>query len=199
MNPGLQALRMPHWEDFYIQGRGMRTFISCPIDKQLEAYLQKLCLALPEGKFIVPKQFDLTIKFLGEISDETMAAIREKLQHLRIAPFEASLQAGVSVFSERHIRTVWVGVEPAASFIALHAQVEEALVALVPLDDRYVPHITLARVKSLRDKKKFLDQLHSMSVEPHSMQVDRLVLVKSELTQSGAVHTPLCETAQEGI
>ena len=171
----------------------MRAFIACPLTKAVEEYLKKLCLALPEASLVIPRQFDLTIKFLGDVPDNLLPVIQERLARLMVTPFEAHL-SHVGVFSKNYLRVVWAGVEPADRFERIHHEVEEMLAPLVPIDERYAPHITLTRIRSVRDRQQFLDRLAAITVEPISFPGDQLVLMKSELTDNGAVHTPLFTT-----
>jgi 2'-5' RNA ligase len=171
----------------------MRAFITCPLPAEVTAYLQQVCKSLPAGKLIVPQQFDLTLKFLGEISEELIPQLQDRLQHLRITPFEVHLNS-IGVFAPHHIRVVWVGVEPVEPLLTVHEQLEQALTSLASSDERFFPHITLARVRSLQDRKNFLDELRLIRIEPLLVPINHLVLMKSELTASGAIHTPLFET-----
>jgi 2'-5' RNA ligase len=148
---------------------------------------------LPEAKLIVPRQYDLTIKFLGKIPEEALPELQNRLSVIHFAPFKATI-TNLGVFSERMIRVVWVGLQPAEAFYNLHDLIDTALLPLFPPDERFVPHITLARVKSVKDRKAFLERLSHISVESLSFPIDRVILIKSELTSAGACHTPIFET-----
>jgi len=171
----------------------MRAFLSCPLPDKLIAYLKTLLPLLPNAKYIIPKQNDLTMKFLGSVSDSDIPKLVESLSSIRFSPFEAKLSK-IGVFSEQTIRVVWVGVEPVKSFSDLHKLIDESLLPIFQADNRFLPHITLARVKGFDDRKAFLNRLLSIPVTPMPFVIDRLILMKSELTSTGAVHTPLYET-----
>lgn len=170
----------------------MRAFLACPLPEEVISYLKTLIPLLPEASLIIPKQHDLTLKFLGNVPEEILPEVQKRLSTLHFEPFKASL-SGLGVFSERRIRTVWVGIEPQKIFQDLHTQVDELLTPLFATDDRFLPHITLARVKALKDRKAFLKKLLGIPVEAISFSVDRLLFIKSELTSTGANHTPLFE------
>lgn len=170
----------------------MRAFLCCNIPQELSKYLRQLTTHLGEAKLTIPKQFDLTMKFLGEISDNLVPEIQKRLTQIRISPIEAHI-GPIGVFSERIVRTVWVKVEPSEPLFALHTMVEESLLPLFPPDDRFSPHITLARVRGLKDRKTFLQSLSAIQVEPLSFRIDRLIFVQSTLTSEGAIHNHLFE------
>jgi 2'-5' RNA ligase len=175
----------------------VRAFLCCHIPQELSDYLGQLTTHLGEAKLTIPKQFDLTIKFLGEISDDLLPKVRERLSQIRFAPFMAHI-GPIGVFTERVVRTVWVKVEPSEPLFALHTLVDECLLPLFSPDDRFSPHITLARVRELKDRKAFLQSLSSIHVEPIPFRIDRLMFVQSTLTASGAIHTHLFEIPSTG-
>lgn len=169
----------------------MRLFLSCKIPEEITSYLREVTKLLPpNASLTVPKQFDLTIRFFGEVEEELFQELEKRLSTLRVFSFRASLET-IHVFSEKTIRTVWAGISPKENFCALHEAVEKALLPLIPHDPRFLPHITLARVKALPNKKEFLQNLSRITIEPRSFMVDQLVLVRSTTTHEGAIHTPL--------
>lgn len=169
----------------------MRLFISCELESTLQTYLLNLAKQLPDADLKIPSIFDLTIKFLGETSPESAEEIQRRISSFHFSPFEAHLSA-INVFSPHNIRVVWVGVQPTSPFISLHNEIENLLE--LPSNPEFVPHITLARVKSLPNKKKFLKALETISVEPIQFTIGKLIVFKSELSSHGAVHTPLACT-----
>lgn len=170
----------------------MRAFLACHIPDEVLNYIKTLIPCLPEASIVVPRQHDLTIKFLGNVPDEILPELKNRLSTIHFEPFTAHLST-LGVFSERMIRVVWVDLQPVEAFTKLHAQIDEALTPLFPTDERFLPHITLARVKSVRDRKTFLSRLVHIPVTPIEYRVDRVLLIKSELTPTGAIHTPLYE------
>jgi len=57
-----------------------------------------------------------------------------------------------------------------------------------------IPHATLARVKSERNKEKMQETVKKFSSENFGeMAVDRIILYESELTSEGAKHTVVKE------
>lgn len=170
----------------------MRAFLCCNIPQELSDHLRQLSTHLGEAKLTIPKQFDLTIKFLGELSDDLLPKVQERLTQIRFSPFMAHI-GPIGVFSERIVRIVWVSVEPKDPFLDLHKAVDQCLLPFFPPDDRFSPHITLARVRGLKDRKTFLQSLSNINVDPIAFRIDRLMFVQSKLTSEGAIHTPLFE------
>ncbi|MEM4247457.1 MAG: RNA 2',3'-cyclic phosphodiesterase [Candidatus Woesearchaeota archaeon] len=173
----------------------MRLFISCEVPKEISDYIHELAKRLPEAKLTVPKNIDLTIKFLGDVPDTKIEEIKQKLSEIRFKPFKATLN-GVGVFTEDFIRVVWVGLTPGEKFEELHLLVDSALEKLFPKEKRFQAHLTIARVKYVADKQKFLNALKQIKVDPLTFEVNKLVLFKSQLSPTGAVHEQLMEISK---
>lgn len=168
----------------------MRLFISCSLSEELTSYLNELTRQLPKGNLTIPRAFDLTLKFLGETPPQVLDEVMNRFSAIEFSPFTATL-TNIDVFTRREIRTIWVGLQEQQQFIALHEQLDKVLVPLYPIETRFTPHITLARAREISNKSEFLSLLQRIPVEPRSFMVDKLILFRSELTASGAIHTPL--------
>ena len=79
----------------------MRLFISCFIPEKISTYLRELSLLLPEGSLTIPqKQFDLTMRFIGEVPESHVAEIENLLKTVQAPSFEASLEK-IGFFSKK--------------------------------------------------------------------------------------------------
>lgn len=170
----------------------MRLFISCEVPKEISNYIHELAKQLPEAKLTVPKNIDLTIKFLGDVPDSRLEEIKQALSEIKFKPFKAMLN-GIGVFTEDFIRVAWVGLTPSEKFEELHVIVDSALEKFFAKEKRFQAHLTIARIKYVADKQKFLNELKRIKVEPLTFEVNKLILFKSQLSPKGAVHEPLME------
>ena len=135
----------------------------------------------------------LTLKFLGEVPDETLGAVRDALREAcsAHAPFDARLR-GLGAFpTPRRARVVWAGVDEGAEEItALAASVESAL---KPLGFRregrpYVPHATLGRAR----KRPVDIRLPEAGVpDAPGFRVGSAQLVRSTLAPGGSIYEVL--------
>lgn len=171
----------------------MRLFISCFISQEISDYVKSLSDKLPEAEINVPKNIDLTIKFLGSVQGDKLAVIKEKLSKIEFDSFEAELDT-IGVFpNEKFIRVVWIGVKPEEKFNVLHEKVDEALKDLFGPEKRFKAHLTIGRVKRVDDKAKFIEELKKIKIEPKKFKVDKLILFESKLSTEGAVHEKVME------
>ncbi len=61
----------------------------------------------------------------------------------------------------------------------------------------FKPHVTIARIKRLRNKKAILDYTREKNdLEIGTFKVDRIYLMKSTLTSSGAIYEKLHEVVK---
>ncbi len=176
----------------------MRLFISCEVSQDIADYVHEFAKQLPEAKLTIPHNIDLTIKFLGDVQDNKLDEIQQRLSEVKFRPFRAMLNS-IGVFTEDFIRVVWVGLTPSEKFDELHVLADDALKGLFVREKRFQAHLTIARVKYIKDKEKFLDALKKMKVEPKTFDVNKLVLFKSRLSPKGATHEPMLELKAQGL
>ncbi|MGA8536845.1 MAG: RNA 2',3'-cyclic phosphodiesterase [Thermoplasmata archaeon] len=137
----------------------------------------------------------LTLRFLGDIdepaADELMQTLA--LAVARVPPFEFVLE-GVGAFPSRaRPRVVWRGVTRGEGELqALARVVRDAIGPAGGPEDRspFVPHVTLFRVRSPRDRERAARLLAPNAPVPPStvVPVAAVHFVESQLTSTGARH-----------
>jgi RNA 2',3'-cyclic 3'-phosphodiesterase len=137
----------------------------------------------------------LTLRFLGEVAPEPLARVIAVLPAAvaPVAPFDLAL-GGVGAFpSPDRPRVVWVGVtEGAAQVRRLAARVSDALAPIGwPAEPgEFVPHVTLFRVRSPRDRDRARALLGGTALAPAALpvRVRAVALKESRLGPHGAEH-----------
>lgn len=178
-----------------------RSFIAIELNEGIHSELASLQSALKksnaEVKWAAPGSTHLTLKFLGNIDSQKIKEIEKILNETvaEVEPFVLTLK-GIGAFPKLdYPRVIWVGVESGApQSEQLAKSLEERLEGIgIPLEDReFHPHLTLGRVKSLKNKDKLKEIIEATKFEPGSaVDVNHLTLFKSELTREGSVYTPL--------
>ena len=152
-----------------------------------------------EPSWVRPESIHLTLKFLGEIKEEEIEPIGARLcaAAAEAGPFQLSVRK-LGVFpNEKFPRVLWIGIQQGRdAVITLQQKVEEGLVQLgLPPENRpFHPHLTLARIKSLRGTRELMDVVKSHENDwAGECSVDRLILFKSDLKPTGAVYTRIRE------
>jgi len=142
---------------------------------------------------VKPDAIHITLKFLGEIDEKTLARVKEALSAIRFEPFEVSV-GGVKGNPPSFPRVIWSGVRDEGACGRVFARVEEALAPLgIPKERRaYTPHATLARVK--RFDPSLLPVLKELAPEEFgSCEVRCIRLKKSTLTPTGPIYEDIME------
>ncbi|MBU0567253.1 RNA 2',3'-cyclic phosphodiesterase [bacterium] len=184
-----------------IMSQQIRTFIAIPLSGQIKEELSKLQEELKKSeaqvKWVSPEGIHLTLKFLGNVDEEKIREIEEAIAKKTkdCSPFLLSLGC-LGVFPDfRRPRVVWVGVEEGASKVKeLAKRIEKALLPLgAKKEDRpFSSHLTLGRVKGTKGIEKLKEILGCLKAkESGSLKVDRIEIIKSQLTPKGAIYTTL--------
>jgi 2'-5' RNA ligase len=180
----------------------VRTFIAFDIDNELilkrMAYMQNLLVKTSADlKLVEPKNIHVTLRFLGNITTPMVEKIFEQMEKTQFIPFDARI-FGIGAFpSSRNPRVLWAGItEGGDQLRSIFNQLEPRLCALgfAPDPKGFSPHLTIARVKSGRNKTelaRFIDE--KANYEFGTLKAECLRLKKSDLTPKGPIYSTLKE------
>jgi 2'-5' RNA ligase len=134
-------------------------------------------------KAVERENLHFTVKFLGEISEAVANEADARLRSLQLTAGEVTIM-GVGAFPhEERPRVIWAGVaqEDRSVVTPLAEASIRALDGIGETDDRgFQPHITLARVRSGRNR----EILASLIRENHSRVFGRVRLTEIKLKSS---------------
>lgn len=128
----------------------IRLFVAVDLPDSTKDQLMSISQGISGARWLPRNEMHLTVRFIGEVEDATYRAIRTALGAVRAEPFTIALK-GVGQFPPKGApRVVWVGVDQPPGLLALYDTVESKLTGLgLPPEGRaFMPHITLARVKT---------------------------------------------------
>jgi 2'-5' RNA ligase len=178
--------------------KSMRTFISIDVDNDKLVKLQKeLDETGANLKLVEPQNIHLTLKFLGEVKESMINEIGKTMEKSveGIHPFKANLK-GIGVFpSEKYMRIIWVGLL-AKEIMEISSRIEDRLGQLGFKREKraFTPHVTIARVKSARNKDKLLSSIKKYCDEDFGwIGVNFIKLKKSKLTPRGPLYENLID------
>lgn len=172
----------------------MRLFIAIDLSKEVKNYLfelQKKFYGLGKINWVAKKNLHLSLKFLGDVKEEDLEEVKNILEIIKFNKFKIILKDSGVFPTKNYIRVLWVGLSPVSKILELQKKIDEALLLKFPADQRFLAHLTLGRIKSLKDKKKFLELLESIKIEELSFDINSFELMKSELTKDGPKYTVL--------
>jgi 2'-5' RNA ligase len=184
---------------------GIRYFVALEAGTGVGAALRDAAGTLPFGgiRWVPAHQFHFTLKFLGEVPDDRVAAAREATARAaaRISPFDLALE-GLGAFPEAGPpRVVWAGCGAGCEeLVALAAAVEAAFgeAGFLKEPRTFSPHLTLGRVKDPRaiPTRPFRDALaRGTAAKFGTIAAREIVLFRSDLSPAGPTYTALSRYA----
>jgi 2'-5' RNA ligase len=148
-------------------------------------------------KFVEPHNIHITLRFLGNITPAMVDKIYEELCKVQFTPFTVKIQ-GLGAFpNPRFPRVVWAGIREGANQLrGIFEQLEPHLRSLgfAPDPKGFSPHLTIARVRSGRNKAQLAKCLmENANFEFGVVKANCLRLKRSDLTPKGPIYTTLRE------
>ena len=181
----------------------MRAFLAVPADPSWSAAAGELASRLrrdlPRASWARPEAWHLTLKFLGEVSEDDAGRLAGELAPLAESLHAGSLPSGGALVlpprgRPRVLAAGFAASDAGAALEELARRADEAAARLGVEPERrpFRPHVTLAR---LRDPwpaaavADFRSAIDAARLPP--FRCGACVLYSSRLDPSGAVHTPV--------
>lgn len=170
----------------------MRAFIAIELSEEARKEIERIARKIKErelirAKFVERENLHLTLRFLRDISKKQEGMIREALRGIAFDKFDVKL-AKLGFFpNEKFVRILWLSLQGKGVY-ELKEEIDKVLADLVVGDKRFSSHVTIARVKSIIDKKNFFELIKNINVKPIEFIVDEFVLKSSTLTEKGPVY-----------
>ena len=176
----------------------MRTFVAFPLDPRLHPIVSRVQDSLRRAdapvRWVAPTNLHLTLKFLGEVTEEAAALFAEQFRsNVSSYGFLRLEWEGVGRFpSGGTPRVVWIGCRGDLSKlegVARAADRGAEQIGVPPERRRFSPHLTIGRVKSPRNKSALLQVLENQAQVPIGLQVVKeIFLYQSTLTPDGPIY-----------
>jgi 2'-5' RNA ligase len=192
----------------------IRTFLAVELDATVRAAIATrvhvLAAAMPAVRFTAPETWHITLAFLGDLAPDQVNAAREAARAAAIGavPFAVILGKGGFFGAQAAPRVIWLGLDGDIEQLrSLQQRVIAALSArgLGSDDQRFTPHITLARPRGPLDPQAVaaLRQLVAEAGSGTRLSVEAISVMKSDLLPAGARYTclervPLASPSTEG-
>ena len=163
-----------------------RLFIALEIPRNAAMSLSLLRGGLPGARWIDVENYHITLRFIGDIDGRTADEVVDRLDRVNRPEFQINL-TGIGSFGSKKPHSIWAGVSPSAEMNALQGEVERICqrIGLQPDPRKFMPHVTLARLRSSR----LDDMVHYLSGRSNfrtsSFGVSRFVLMSSKESVGG--------------
>jgi len=185
-----------------LQTQGIRSFIALDIDdkellNKFATIQKKVHNTGADLKLVELKNIHITFKFLGEVNPITLDKVKEGMDEIKASAFDIKFEEVGTFPNIKRPRVIWVGIKKGLTELQkINDQLDPKLRQLGFVSDRkgFSPHVTIARVRSGRNKKELNDVLTEVkSTQFGSMQAGYLRLKKSTLTPEGPIYTTIHE------
>jgi len=176
----------------------MRTFIAVGISSGVRERIARIQAEFrkgnPDVKWVEPENLHLTLKFLGEVSEEKISGVIEKTRMAAygISNFMVHLSGFGSFPNLKFPRVVWIGIKEGSEELKnLSTRIEENLSQLGFAKEKreFSAHLTIGRVRSPREKGKLVKKIEELErSEVGEFSVDRVLVMESQLSSQGPTY-----------
>jgi len=183
----------------------LRTFIAiefpAKITQKIDNIISFLKAQTPAKaiKWVAAENLHLTLKFLGDFPEQDLESLTAIMDHelKPFSAFEITIE-GMGMFpNNANPRVIWMGISHTDSLLMIHKQLDNALQneGIKPDQRNFNAHLTIGRIRRRTDPKVIHEigkTLSAYKVETlGQVTVNRIILMKSELTPQGPIYTPL--------
>ena len=129
----------------------MRLFVALDIDNGIRGRITRFVDGVsgfaPEARWVRPESLHVTLKFIGEKSEQETENITHSLGTIRADAIEITFRGYGFFPNVRAPRLFWIGVEAGSQLASLAATIDEKLTSLnIPKEEHaFNAHLTLAR------------------------------------------------------
>jgi 2'-5' RNA ligase len=180
----------------------IRSFLAFDINNEqvLQRFKEvqaKLTQTGADLKPVEPQNIHITMRFLGDITPRMADKVHEAMRQVSFSAFDCNIH-GMGVFPDlRYPRVVWAGIKKGADELRnVFSQLEPNLIRLGfrPDNKGFSPHLTLARVRSGRNKTELANCIKELvDYDFGVVHADCFRLKKSVLTPKGPIYSTLNE------
>lgn len=147
-------------------------------------------------KWVDPNNIHITLRFFGETNPDEVPVISQALAKAaeNINPFPVTLEKTGIFGSKYDPKVIWFGIRENPQLQILHSNITNCLADVEYFADRqnFVPHLTIGRIKEIKDKRFFqaiIDRFTEVTLLTRN--VKEFSLYQSELKKEGPIHTVL--------
>ena len=147
-------------------------------------------------KWVEPENMHLTLKFFGETDEVQIPDICRAL-HTAVEqskPFELKI-ANTGIFGSRYDpKVIWFGVDknPELDILAKNIFAELQKCGWTPDRQNFVPHLTIGRIKGIKDKplfQKIINNFNTLQIQEEN--ITEIILYESILQHEGPIYIKL--------
>jgi len=176
----------------------MRSFIAIDIPAAIKSSIDDVIRTVSGDargiRWVSTENIHLTLKFLGDVSDDLVPDIENRLKLIgkRYQPFSIGIRGAGAFPNFKNPNVLWLGVEVSDQLGALFRDIDATLSEIGFEKDsrRFSPHLTIARVKDRHNIGPVLKELSTYKDTFFgTIEIREILLMKSVLKPSGAEYS----------
>ncbi|MDO8536490.1 MAG: RNA 2',3'-cyclic phosphodiesterase [Candidatus Omnitrophota bacterium] len=183
----------------------MRAFIAIELSPEIKDSLAQvqshLKYSAADVKWIENSNVHLTLRFLGDITEEKCEEIKSMLDEISKSSKSFEISTGdIGAFPNiNYPRVIWVGLDKGTiESVALAKKINNELLKTGFQKEQrpFSAHLTIGRVRSPKNKEALEKKIvasNSLPPTPNSQLISSIALFQSTLTPKGAIYTKLHE------
>ena len=177
----------------------VRTFIALPVSSDIQQWISGVQSGLQhtqaQVKWESESQFHVTLKFIGDIDPSLVEPLSDALLKscTPFSQFDLMFRQLGAFPDTLYPKIIWIGIQPHPVLTVLQRTVNQTCEACgIPKETReFHPHITLGRVKGLKNIHRLTEAIKTSTFEPIQTHCQEILFMKSELFPDGARYTKL--------
>jgi len=183
----------------------MRTFIALDISEDIRKRLAEFMENIQKGlirtgasiKYVEPENLHLTLKFLGETSEDLTPKIHTELEKFYSTQEKILVKIGeIGVFPNRKFpKVIWVGINGSKEKLQFLQNETEKICekfGYKPEGRDFSPHLTIARIKSLKSAQAVMSILDAhRNYGFGKMNFEQITFYQSILHPTGPIYKSL--------
>jgi RNA 2',3'-cyclic 3'-phosphodiesterase len=177
----------------------MRLFVALDLPDQarnaITDFTSRMRRCFPAAHWVRVEGIHVTLKFIGEVSEDLWPPITEALARVKSAAPVNLEFSGTGFFPDaKRPRVLWISIQASPNLTEIAANIDARLGKLgIPQETReFRPHLTLARLDNTRGIEKLHAALQGSSESNFgSLRTGEMHLYQSELGKGGARYTRL--------
>ena len=178
-------------------GAALRIFVAVDVPETVRRRLVRFSSEFEadvyKAKWVRPQAMHLTLLFLGNLQEPELERVKSAVSALDFQPFTLDLTS-IGTFCRENGAVLWAGLSEHPELLRIAGKLRSDLSGFSALDGlrEFVPHITMARFKTIRKVNAFEDKVRRLEIGEHlSFCVNQVKVYASELTPQGSVYTEL--------
>ncbi|MBP8717872.1 MAG: RNA 2',3'-cyclic phosphodiesterase [Candidatus Atribacteria bacterium] len=179
-----------------------RVFIAINLDTEIKEYIAKVQEGIEQlrgslhgkMKLVEKENLHISLKFLGNLDSMAIEKTKAVLQKVsqQYQPFFIELSENIGMFPNfKRPRVIWIGVEKGSNkIVEIYQALENELKteSFYQTENNFSVHITLARIKYIKNSQKMVDYLKTIEIDNLSQKVQSIDLMESCLTNEGPIY-----------